>query len=49
MTADALAAPALYLGNSSGELWIGHDGGQRWQNIARHLPEIYAVEAAALP
>jgi hypothetical protein len=49
MTADALADPALYLGTTSGELWIGHGGGARWENIARHLPEIYAVEVAALP
>jgi hypothetical protein len=48
MTADAHATPALYLGTTSGELWIGHDEGARWSNIARHLPEIYAVEVAAL-
>ena len=48
MTADALPEPALYLGTTSGELWIGHDGGARWVNIARHLPEIYAVEVAEL-
>jgi photosystem II stability/assembly factor-like uncharacterized protein len=48
MTADALPEPALYLGTTSGELWIGHEGGARWVNIARHLPEIYAVEVAAL-
>lgn len=49
MTVDAMASPALYLGTSSGELWIGHEGGQRWENLARHLPEIYAVDVAALP
>lgn len=50
MTVDTLGPqPALYLGTTSGELWIGRDGGQRWENIARHLPEIYAVEAAILP
>ena len=48
MTVDAQPAPALYLGTTSGELWIGHDEGARWSNIARHLPEIYAVEVAAL-
>jgi photosystem II stability/assembly factor-like uncharacterized protein len=48
MTVDMLPTPALYLGTTSGELWIGHDGGARWVNIARHLPEIYAVEVAAL-
>lgn len=46
MTVDTLATPALYLGTTSGELWIGRDGGERWSNIARHLPEIYAVEVA---
>jgi len=48
MTADTLPAPALYLGTTSGELWIGQDGGSRWASIARHLPEIYAVEVAEL-
>lgn len=48
MTADAQPVPALYLGTSSGELWIGRDEGERWSLVARHLPEIYAVEVAAL-
>lgn len=48
MTIDAQPNPALYLGTTSGELWIGRDGGERWSNIARHLPEIYAVEVASL-
>ena len=48
MTVDTQAVPALYLGTSSGELWIGRDEGARWSNIARHLPEIYAVEVATL-
>jgi photosystem II stability/assembly factor-like uncharacterized protein len=48
MTVDTQATPALYLGTTSGELWIGRDEGARWSNIARHLPEIYAVEVAAI-
>ena len=48
MTVDTQSTPALYLGTSSGELWIGRDEGARWSNIARHLPEIYAVEVAEL-
>jgi hypothetical protein len=48
MTVDAQSAPALYLGTTSGELWIGRDEGARWSSIARHLPEIYAVEVAEL-
>lgn len=46
MTVDTEPVPALYLGNTGGELWIGRDEGARWSLIARHLPEIYAVEAA---
>ncbi len=45
MTADDHAKPALYVGNTGGELWMGANGGERWRCIARHLPEIYAVEA----
>ncbi|MBN8488758.1 MAG: glycosyl hydrolase [Burkholderiales bacterium] len=48
MTIDTLPQPALYLGTTSGELWIGRDGGRQWDPIARHLPEIYAVETAIL-
>lgn len=48
MTADAADPVGLYVGNSGGELWASRDEGARWQCIARHLPEIYAVEAALL-
>ena len=48
MTADAQDPVGLYLGTTSGELWTSRDEGQRWTCIARHLPEIHAVEVAAL-
>jgi hypothetical protein len=48
MAADACDSVALYVGNSSGELWMGQDGGKRWVPIARHLPEIYSVETAEI-
>ncbi len=48
MVADSQANPALYLGNTQGELWLGRDEGAKWTCIARHLPEIYAVEVAEL-
>lgn len=43
---DTEVSPALYLGTTSGELWIGRDEGRSFSELARHLPEIYAVEAA---
>ncbi|MBL8329502.1 MAG: glycosyl hydrolase [Rubrivivax sp.] len=48
MTADTRDRVALYLGNTAGELWMGADEAERWRCIARHLPEIYAVEAAVM-
>ncbi len=46
MTADSRDPVGLYFGTTSGELWMSRDEGKRWSCIARHLPEIYAVEAA---
>ena len=48
MTADNADPVGLYLGTTSGELWMSRDEGETWRNMARHLPEIYAVEAAEL-
>lgn len=49
MTADSQDAVGLYFGTTSGELWMSRDEGGKWDCIAQHLPEIYAVEAAELP
>jgi photosystem II stability/assembly factor-like uncharacterized protein len=46
MCADALDPVGLYFGTTSGELWGSGDEGRSWRCIARHLPEIYAVECA---
>lgn len=48
MCADAADPVGLYFGTTSGELWASRDEGATWKNVARHLPEIYAVEAAVL-
>lgn len=48
MSVDALDPAGLYFGTTSGELWLSRDEGERWVCMARHLPEIYAVEAAIL-
>jgi hypothetical protein len=48
MTADASDPVGLYFGTTSGELWTSRDEGRRWTCMARHLPEIYAVETSTL-
>jgi photosystem II stability/assembly factor-like uncharacterized protein len=48
MTADNHKSVGLYLGNTAGEVWASRDGGAKWSCIARHLPEIFAVETATL-
>ena len=48
MCGDSRDPVGLYFGTTSGELWMSGDEGRRWRCIARHLPEIYAVEAAEL-
>jgi len=46
-TADAGTPAGVYLGTTSGEVWMSADEGKRWTCIARHLPEIYSIEAAS--
>lgn len=46
MCSDARDPVGLYLGTTSGEVWASRDEGASWRCIARHLPEIYAVETA---
>jgi len=46
MCADAHDPVGVYFGTTSGELWMSASEGERWTSIARHLPEIYSVEAA---
>jgi hypothetical protein len=48
MTSDRGSPLGVYFGTSSGELWASTDEGRRWANVARHLPEIYALECATL-
>ena len=48
MAADASDPVGLYFGTTSGELWMSRDEGRKWSCIARHLPEIYAVDTAEL-
>ena len=42
---DGMKAVGLYLGTTGGEVWASTNEGGRFTQIARHLPEIYSVEA----
>ena len=48
MGTDTLDPLGLYFGTTQGEVWGSRDEGKKWSCIARHLPEIYSVEAAVL-
>jgi photosystem II stability/assembly factor-like uncharacterized protein len=48
MTADAGDPVGIYFGTTGGEVWASRDEGARWTCIVRHLPEVYAIEAAGL-
>lgn len=45
MSVDGQSPVGVYVGTTSGELWASRDEGAHWELVARHLPEIYAVEA----
>src|SRR5262245_29822888 len=48
MTADARDPVGVYFGTTCGEVWASASEGEKWSCIARHLPHIYAIEAAEL-
>ncbi|MEN9385178.1 MAG: hypothetical protein RL323_2321 [Pseudomonadota bacterium] len=48
MSVDQQAQVGVYFGTTSGELWFSRDEGAHWECLARHLPEIYAIEALSV-
>jgi photosystem II stability/assembly factor-like uncharacterized protein len=46
MTADTRDPAGIYFGTTSGEIWGSRDEGRTFRCLARHLPHVYAVEAA---
>ncbi|MEO8485190.1 MAG: glycosyl hydrolase [Betaproteobacteria bacterium] len=46
LTIDDREPVGLYIGNTSGEVWGSRDEGRTWRCLARHLPQIHAIEAA---
>lgn len=48
MTIDELGSPALYFGTTTGQLWIGRDGGEEWDCLFDSLPPINCVKVAVV-
>jgi photosystem II stability/assembly factor-like uncharacterized protein len=46
MDIDRLKAPALYFGTTTGQLWIGREGGEHWDCLFDSLPPIHNVKVA---
>jgi hypothetical protein len=48
MDIDDLDAPALYVGTTTGQLWVGHEGGEAWTCLFDSLPPINCVKVAVV-
>jgi photosystem II stability/assembly factor-like uncharacterized protein len=48
MHADTLKSPALYFGTTTGQLWLGHDGGEEWECLFDSLPPITCVKVGVV-
>ena len=48
MDIDEAAAPALYVGTTTGQLWMGRDGGEDWSCLFPSLPPIHVVKVAVV-
>ena len=48
MDVDHLTSPALYFGTTTGQLWIGREGGERWECVFGALPPIHNVKVAVV-
>ncbi len=45
---DHLRSPALYFGTTTGQLWMGRDGGEEWSCLFDALPPIHCVKVAVV-
>jgi len=45
---DEAKSPALYLGTTTGQLWIGRDGGEQWECQFDSLPPINVVKVGMI-
>src|SRR5262245_37073421 len=48
MDIDELKSPALYFGTTTGQVWIGRDGGEDWSCLFDSLPPVHCVKVAVV-
>jgi len=48
MDIDSLKSPALYFGTTTGQVWIGRDGGEKWDCLFDSLPPVHRVKVAVV-
>jgi photosystem II stability/assembly factor-like uncharacterized protein len=48
MDVDEQKSPALYFGTTTGQLWIGRDGGEEWSCLFDSLPPVHCVKAGVM-
>jgi photosystem II stability/assembly factor-like uncharacterized protein len=48
MDIDRLKSPALYFGTTTGQLWMGREGGEQWECLFDSLPPIHNVKVAVV-
>jgi photosystem II stability/assembly factor-like uncharacterized protein len=48
MDIDGHKSPALYFGTTTGQLWIGREGGEAWECLFDSLPPIHCVSVATV-
>jgi hypothetical protein len=48
MDVDDLGLPALYFGTTTGQLWIGREGGEKWECLYDSLPPVHCVKVAVV-
>ena len=48
MDIDELKSPALYFGTTTGQLWMGREGGEEWECVFDALPPIHNVKVAVV-
>jgi photosystem II stability/assembly factor-like uncharacterized protein len=48
MDVDEVGEPALYVGTTTGQLWVGREGGEEWEVLFDSLPPIHCVKVAGV-